>query len=58
MSQNEKNHDFDFLRHFYATFFATYPIYGELKFSGSQKYVPKIIIIWFGINISSTLAMA
>ena len=62
MRQNEKNHDFDFFRHFSAIFMPHFtpltPIYRDLKFSGSQKYVPKIITIWFGINISSTLAMA
>ena len=43
MSQNEKITIFDFLRHFYATFYATYTIDGDLKFCGSQKYPPKII---------------
>ena len=38
MSQNEKIAIFDYLRHFYATIYATYANDGKLKFCGSGKF--------------------
>jgi hypothetical protein len=58
MSQNEKIAIFDYLRHFYATIYATYTNDGKLKFCGNGKYVPRIVHTKFGINIFSTLAVA
>ena len=40
MSQNEKIAIFDYLRHFYATIYATYANDGKLKFLGVESKFP------------------
>ena len=46
--------NFSYLRHVYATIYATYTNDGKLKFCGSGR----IVHTKFGINIFSTLAVA